>query len=118
MGDSGALRLTTALYYTPSGRTIQAWGILPHLLIAHDRQEAGRREEQLKGALSRDKGMPPAVGPRAALTGERCNELLAEKIEDQARACAVALLRVGGLDRLIHLAASLVDDGGTATQKQ
>ncbi|MFP6699037.1 MAG: S41 family peptidase [Alphaproteobacteria bacterium] len=118
MGDSGALRLTTALYYTPSGRTIQAWGILPHLLIAHDRQEAGRREEQLKGALSRGKGMPPAVGPRAALTGERCNELLAEKIEDQARACAVALLRVGGLDRLIHLAASLADDGGTATQKQ
>jgi carboxyl-terminal processing protease len=118
MGDSGALRLTTALYYTPSGRTIQAWGILPHLLIEHDRQETGRREEQLQGALSRGKGMPPAVGPRAAITGERCNELLEEKIEDQARACAVALLRVGGLDRLIHLAASLADDGGTATQKQ
>ena len=48
----------------------------------------------------------------------RCNELLTEKIKDQARACAVALLRVGGLDRLIHLAASLADDGGTATQKQ
>ncbi len=118
MGDSGALRLTTALYYTPSGRTIQAWGILPHLLIEHDRQQAGRREEELQGALSRGQGIPPAVGPRASITGERCNELLTEKIEDHDRACAVALLRAGGLDRLIHLAASLADDSGTKTRRQ
>jgi carboxyl-terminal processing protease len=118
MGDSGALRLTTALYYTPSGRTIQAWGIMPDLLIEHDRQEAGRREEELQGALSRGEGTPPATGPRATITGERCNELLTEKIKDQARACAVALLRLGGLDRLIHLAASLAEDGGTGIQRQ
>ncbi|MFP6749397.1 MAG: S41 family peptidase [Alphaproteobacteria bacterium] len=118
MGDSGALRLTTALYYTPSGRTIQAWGILPHLLIEGDRQQAGRREEELQGALSRGKGVPPAVGPRATITGKRCNELLSEAIEDLDRACAVALLRAGGLDRLIHLADSLADDSGTKTRRQ
>jgi carboxyl-terminal processing protease len=109
MGDSGALRLTTALYYTPSGRTIQAWGILPDLLIESDRQEAGRREEELQGAISRGEATPHVAGPKAVITGERCNELLAKPMDDQNLACAVALLRAGGLDRLIHLANSLAN---------
>lgn len=33
--DGSALRLTTALYYTPSGRCIQATGIEPDLNLAH-----------------------------------------------------------------------------------
>ena len=118
MGDSGALRLTTALYYTPSGRTIQAWGILPDLLIESDRQVAGRREEELQGALSRGKATPHVDGPRAAITGERCNELLAKPIVDKDLACAVALLRAGGLDRLIHLASSLANDAQSTTRRQ
>ncbi len=118
MGDSGALRLTTALYYTPSGRTIQAWGILPDLLIESDRQEAGRREEELQGAISRGEATPHVAGPKASITGERCNELLAKPMDDQNLACAVALLRAGGLDRLIHLANSLANGeaGGAAAR--
>ena len=118
MDDSGALRLTTALYYTPSGRTIQAWGILPHLHVGHDRQKTARREEQLEGALNRGEGMPPTVGPKASVTGEQCNELLAETIDDADKACAVAVLRVGGLDRLIHLAGGLADDDNHKIQRQ
>jgi len=33
MGDAGALRLTTALYYTPSGKSIQGTGITPDITI-------------------------------------------------------------------------------------
>lgn len=33
MGDNGALRLTTALYYTPSGRSIQGTGITPDITV-------------------------------------------------------------------------------------
>ncbi len=33
MGDAGALRLTTALYYTPSGRSIQGTGITPDITV-------------------------------------------------------------------------------------
>ncbi|PYB74230.1 MULTISPECIES: S41 family peptidase [Rhizobium] len=33
MGDKGALRLTTALYYTPSGRSIQGTGITPDIKV-------------------------------------------------------------------------------------
>lgn len=34
-GNDGALRLTTARYYTPSGRSIQATGIQPDLILKH-----------------------------------------------------------------------------------
>ncbi|MBF2717847.1 MULTISPECIES: S41 family peptidase [Rhizobium/Agrobacterium group] len=33
MGDKGALRLTTALYYTPSGKSIQGTGIHPDIKV-------------------------------------------------------------------------------------
>ena len=33
MGDAGALRLTTALYYTPSGKSIQGTGIAPDITV-------------------------------------------------------------------------------------
>ncbi|MFB9910580.1 S41 family peptidase [Rhizobium paknamense] len=33
MGDKGALRLTTALYYTPSGKSIQGTGIHPDVVV-------------------------------------------------------------------------------------
>src|SRR5262249_32039007 len=33
IGDHDAVKLTTALYYTPSGRSIQAEGILPDVLV-------------------------------------------------------------------------------------
>jgi len=35
--DRGAIRLTTARYYTPSGRSIQATGIEPDLEVASER---------------------------------------------------------------------------------
>ncbi|MBF0374561.1 MAG: S41 family peptidase [Alphaproteobacteria bacterium] len=56
----GAMRLTTARYYTPSGRSIQAVGIEPDLKVQQARVEvlasAGdrRTEATLRGALRND----------------------------------------------------------------
>ncbi len=52
----GAMRLTTARYYTPSGRSIQAKGIEPDIEVMQARIEDlrppnGRREADLRGAL-------------------------------------------------------------------
>ncbi len=52
----GAMRLTTARYYTPSGRSIQGKGITPDIIvyparIEEDSQSPYRREADLKGAL-------------------------------------------------------------------
>ncbi len=56
----GALRLTTAHYYTPSGRSIQAQGIDPDIVVEQIRPEPEpeaipeRREEDLRGHLDND----------------------------------------------------------------
>ena len=37
--DNGAIRLTTARYYTPSGRSIQGFGIVPDVQVAETYEE-------------------------------------------------------------------------------
>jgi carboxyl-terminal processing protease len=59
MGNQGAIRLTTARYYTPSGRSIQAQGIDPDIVVEPARlekvdQPRARRESDLRGALRND----------------------------------------------------------------
>ena len=59
-GPGGGLRLTTAHYYTPSGRSIQAHGIDPDIFVEQIRPEPEeeelpeRREEDLRGHLDND----------------------------------------------------------------
>jgi carboxyl-terminal processing protease len=55
--NHGAIRLTTARYYTPSGRSIQAKGIEPDIQVQQAKIEAlgperGTHEADLRGALS------------------------------------------------------------------
>jgi carboxyl-terminal processing protease len=59
LGLSGAMRLTTARYFTPSGRSIQALGIDPDIVVqqvtveqAAATAQPGRREADLRGALT------------------------------------------------------------------
>ena len=58
-GRDGALRLTTGRYYTPSGRSIQATGIVPDWLVSHriiEEDEERYSEASLDGALENDTG--------------------------------------------------------------
>lgn len=50
LGNGCAVRLTTSLYYTPSGRSIQAQGIQPDILVRRDltQQPAPNGEVQLQ----------------------------------------------------------------------
>ena len=60
MPGHGAMRLTTALYFTPSGVSIQAKGISPDIEVALariEKLEGGPvREEDLRGALDSQEG--------------------------------------------------------------
>ena len=56
LGNDGALRMTTARYFTPSGRSIQAKGITPDIIAEQQipdelKGRTGRREADLRGAL-------------------------------------------------------------------
>ncbi len=78
--NHGAIRLTTARYYTPSGRSIQAKGIEPDIEVQQAKVESlgpenGRHESDLRGALSNpdDKGTgasetAPATGAEGGAT--------------------------------------------------
>ena len=61
-GRDGALRLTTARYYTPAGRSIQGAGITPDMEVAARRidparlRRAGLSEADLPNALNNDSG--------------------------------------------------------------
>ncbi|HEV2212074.1 MAG TPA: S41 family peptidase, partial [Gammaproteobacteria bacterium] len=67
-----AIKLTTALYYTPSGRSIQAQGIVPDVEVdplqladgdADQDQGASLKEANLSGHLANTSGAPaPATG--------------------------------------------------------
>ena len=52
LGQDGALRLTTARYYTPSGRSIQAKGIEPDLQILEDVPDDLKGKDDTKGEAS------------------------------------------------------------------
>ena len=50
--NNGALRLTTARYYTPSGRSIQAKGIEPDLEVLEDVPDDLKGKDDTKGEAS------------------------------------------------------------------
>ncbi|MBY0335290.1 MAG: S41 family peptidase [Acetobacteraceae bacterium] len=70
-GNNGAIRLTTARYYTPSGRSIQSTGIEPDIEVRASRQDPQQanatppreREQDLRRALRSEGGNQPAVVP-------------------------------------------------------
>ena len=70
LSGQGAVRLTTARYFTPSGRSIQAQGIEPDIAVEQSRIEpldaaASRREADLRGALRNPGQQQPAAAPAA-----------------------------------------------------
>jgi carboxyl-terminal processing protease len=59
LSDGSALRLTTARYYTPNGRSIQTTGITPDIIVKPEIQEEARahpviREKDLRKHLEND----------------------------------------------------------------
>lgn len=84
LSGQGAMRLTTARYYTPSGRSIQAEGIVPDIVVEQSKIEAiaprgvSFREADLRGALRNDHPEPngapaPAAVPPAPAPAPQTN---------------------------------------------
>lgn len=70
--DNGALRLTTALYYTPSGKSIQDFGVTPDVKVDDTRagqdEFASLRESDLLNSFTNPTGQTaPPLPPAAPL---------------------------------------------------
>ena len=111
----GAMRLTTARYYTPSGRSIQAEGIEPDIIVEPAKVESVGdekriRENDLKGAL--DKKKKDKKGK-----DEKAEE---EKPEDYQLSRAIDLLRGMTLyeDRFREVIRTSANDNKAAEKKE
>ncbi len=84
LGSNGALRLTTARYYTPSNRSIQAKGIVPDKLVEQElppelkaleeKDKAQRGEASLKGHL-KNEGEEEETGSSSYVPPEKEKDL-------------------------------------------
>lgn len=106
-GD-GAMRLTTARYYTPSGRSIQALGVLPDIIVEQPRRKPeteeieedaprSRSEADLRGSLSNDS---ITENERKQLEEERAAAEEAAKLRDEDYQLAYAIDLLKGLSAL------------------
>jgi carboxyl-terminal processing protease len=60
----GALRLTTARYYTPNGRSIQGMGITPDRIV-----EQPKADRTIDAEIVRESDLPGALGPTPTAPG-------------------------------------------------
>jgi carboxyl-terminal processing protease len=89
-GD-GAMRLTTARYYTPSGRSIQALGVSPDIVVAQPRRKPETEEEEDATTAAR---MRSEADLRGRLNNDSLSEDEVRQIEeDRAKAEQAAELR-------------------------
>lgn len=110
-GD-GAMRLTTARYYTPSGRSIQALGVAPDIVVNQPRVEPteegteaeaaeeaanARTEADLRGVLSNDS---MTEDERRLLEEERAKAEETAKLRDEDYQLAYAVDIITGLNAI------------------
>ena len=90
LGGDGAMRLTTARYYTPSGRSIQALGVSPDIIVEQPRREDNEEAEDEDGTSQRRS----EADLRGSLLNDSLSDEEIEQIEaDQAEAEMAAKLR-------------------------
>jgi carboxyl-terminal processing protease len=100
----GAMRLTTSRYYTPSGRSIQALGVSPDIVVAQPRRNGeaedeeaqadrpGRSEAELRGRLNNDSLSEDEL-KQIEEERQRAEEVARLREEDYQLAYAVDILR-------------------------
>jgi len=93
----GALKLTTALYYAPSGHTIQARGVQPDIVLKLAEAKNKQREKDLPGAFDAVDEVTPADPP--IISADLCPAV--GKKKDRQLGCALAFLQAGSRGKFL-----------------
>jgi len=101
-GD-GAMRLTTSRYYTPSGRSIQALGVAPDIIVVQPRRNPtteedeadrpGRTEADLRGSLSNTDDISDADRQLLEEEQQKAEDVAKLREEDYQLAYALDVLK-------------------------
>ncbi|MGB7319142.1 MAG: S41 family peptidase [Planktotalea sp.] len=90
--SNGAMRLTTARYYTPSGRSIQALGVSPDIIVEQPRRAPEAEDEAKEESISRQRRSESDL--RGSLNNDSLSEDEIRQIEaDREKAETAAKLR-------------------------
>ena len=106
----GAMRLTTARYYTPSGRSIQGLGVLPDIIVEYIRPEPKDDENETKRPSGRfEADLPDSISndsytedERRQIQEERTATEDAAKLRDEDSQLAYAIDLLKGLSALTN----------------
>ncbi|MCW9043317.1 MAG: S41 family peptidase [Pseudopelagicola sp.] len=105
----GAMRLTTARYYTPSGRSIQALGVSPDIVVEQPRRKAASEEDEertkrkfrseadLRGSLDNDSLTEDEI---RQIEADRAKAEKAAKLREEDYQLAYAIDILKGLSKL------------------
>ena len=92
-GD-GAMRLTTARYYTPSGRSIQALGVMPDIVVNQPPVDPAKTGTEAAAAAAKEDTARSEAGLRGILSNDSMTEDEKKQLEaDRARTEEAAKLR-------------------------
>jgi carboxyl-terminal processing protease len=109
LSSEGAIRLTTARYYTPSGRSIQSLGVAPDILV-----------EQRPKVEEGDETSPRAQRAEADLRGSLSNDSLTEderKLLEEERAAQQATAELRADDYQLAYALDILKGLSALSQK-
>ncbi len=96
------MRLTTSLYYTPSGRSIQALGVSPDIVVQQPRRDDSATEESPARPPRTESSLRGALGQETISDDERrmmeeeeraAQEVAQLRTEDYQLAYALDILR-------------------------
>ncbi len=93
LSDGSAVKMTTALYYTPSGRSIQKKGIIPDILV----EQATNLSKLSDEKVPREEDLAISIGLRTPIPGDPLSDSLKGDIKDYQ------LLRALDIARAIYL---------------
>ncbi len=89
--EEGALKVTTALYYGPDGKSIQARGVSPHIRLHSGKVIKHKKESDLPRSILAVGESPESS--QLSISESNCREVGDKK--DRALGCALAFLELG-----------------------
>ncbi len=90
LGPDTGLKITTALYYTPSGKSIQATGIIPNVMVDETAEGSPyaalrMRESDLDHHLSNGNGNDKKLSPEEQKARDKAREDALQKLEEEMK---------------------------------